>query len=99
MIRLAATLLVLASTAAAAQPRPSTVAMTCGQARGFVTSRGAAVIGTGGQTYDRFVRDRSFCEVTEVTRTSFVPTRDNPHCFIGYRCIEPGRDDWVGDNF
>ena len=71
--------------------------MTCGQARAFVASRGAAVIGTGGQTYDRFVRDRGFCEVTEVTRTTFVPTRDSPSCFIGYRCIEPSRDDRFTD--
>ncbi len=87
----------LMATAAVAQGRPSTTAMTCGQARGFVSSRGAAVIGTGGQTYDRFVRDRGFCEATEVTKTTFVPTRDNPSCFIGYRCIEPSQDDWFGD--
>ena len=103
MSRLALVILVLASCpiahAASAQTRPSTTAMTCGQARTFVASRGAAVIGTGGQTYDRFVRDRGFCETTEVTRTTFVPTRDNPSCFIGYRCIEPSQDDWFGDNF
>ena len=77
--------------------RASTTAMTCGQARSFIQAQGAAVIGTGGQTYDRYVRDRSFCEATEVTKTSFVPTRDTASCFIGYRCIEPGRDDWLGD--
>ena len=90
--------LVVASTAALAQGRPATTAMTCGQARGFIQARGAAVIGTGGQTFDRFVRDRSFCEPTEVTKTTFAPTRDNPRCFIGYRCIEPSGDDWIGDN-
>lgn len=96
MIRFAAALgLSLVATGALAQ-RPSTTAMTCGQAQGFVASRGAAVVGTGGQTYDRFVRDRSFCEVTEVTRAAFAPTRDRPACFIGYRCIEPSRD-WLWD--
>jgi hypothetical protein len=100
MFRTAASLmLVLASTTAFGQSRPSTTGMTCSQARTFISARGAAVIGTGGQTYDRFVRDRSFCEPTEVTKTTFVPTRDNPQCFIGYRCIEPGRDDWFGDDF
>ena len=90
--------LAMLSTAASAQPRPSTTAMTCAQARGLIQTRGAAVIGTGGQTYDRFVRDRSFCQPTEVTRAAFVPARDTPSCFVGYRCIEPSRDDWFGDN-
>jgi len=89
--------IVLFATTATAQSRASTTAMTCGQAQGFLGARGAAVIGTGGQTYDRFVRDRSFCQPTEVTRVAFVPTRDTPQCPIGYRCIEPSRDDWFGD--
>lgn len=84
----------LIATTAMAQSRASTTAMTCGQAQSFLGTRGAAVIGTGGQTYDRFVRDRSFCQPTEVTRVAFVPTRDTPQCPIGYRCIEPSRDDW-----
>ncbi|ACA21170.1 hypothetical protein M446_6936 [Methylobacterium sp. 4-46] len=82
---------------AAAQDRPATTAMSCGQARGLLRARGALVMGTGGFTYDRFVRDRSFCEPTEVTANAFVPTRDNPQCLVGYRCIEPGRD-WFGDD-
>jgi hypothetical protein len=89
--------IMLVATTAMAQSRPSTTGMTCGQARGFIGTRGAAVIGTGGQTYDRFVRDRSFCQPTEVTRVAFVPTRDTPQCPIGFRCIEPSRDDWFGD--
>ncbi|WP_245442609.1 hypothetical protein [Methylobacterium terrae] len=84
------------STAALAQGRPSTLAMTCGQARSLLAARGAAVLGTGGYTYDRFVRDRSFCEPTQVTRNAFVPTRDTPDCLVGYRCIEPGRN-WFDD--
>jgi hypothetical protein len=83
--------------ASLAQGRPSTLDMTCGQARSFLAARGAAVLGTGGYTYDRFVRDRSFCEPTQVTRNAFVPTRDTPECLVGYRCIEPGRD-WFGDD-
>ena len=99
MIRLAAIVgMSLIATAAFAQQRPSTVAMSCGQARGVLASRGAAVLGTGGYTYDRFVRDRSFCQPTEVTRAAFVPTRDTPECFIGYRCIEPSRNSWFGDD-
>jgi hypothetical protein len=83
----------LLATAASAQPRPSTLTMSCAQARALVASRGAAVLGTGGQTYDRFVRDRRFCEVTEATQQAFVPTRDTPQCPVGFRCFEPSRDD------
>ncbi len=99
MLRIAAALsMVLVATAAAAQPRPSSLEMTCGQARALLASRGAAVIGTGGYTYDRFVRDRSFCQPTEATRSALVPTLDTPGCFVGYRCLEPSRRDrFFGD--
>ena len=77
------------STAAVAQPRASTTQMGCGQARAYLASQGAAVIGTGGFTYDRFVVSRQFCEPTATTREAFVPTTDTPYCMIGFRCIDP----------
>ena len=94
--RLAFTLaiIVLAASPARAQGRPSTTAMTCAQATGLVARAGGVVLGTGGYTYDRFVAHRGFCEVTEVTKRAFRPTRDNPACLVGYTCIEPGRDDF-----
>jgi hypothetical protein len=107
MSRRAAAVLALAFVAAPAllaapalaQERPSSTRMTCRQAAGLIQARGALVLGTGGQTYDRYVRDRSFCEPTEVTQRRFVPTLDNPQCFVGYRCREPSYDDWAGDDF
>ena len=84
---------VLLATAAAAEGRPSTTGLTCRQAVSIVSSRGAVVLGTGGHSFDRFVRDRGFCEITESVRRAFVPTRDVPQCFVGYRCFEPSRDD------
>ena len=84
----------LAATGAGAQGRPSTTAMSCPQAASLVARAGGIVLGTGGQTYDRFVANRSFCAPTEVTRRAFVPTRETPNCFVGYRCIEPSRDDF-----
>ena len=90
MTRLALAIgLVAFSSAAFAQPRPSTTAMTCGQARAYLGSQGAAVIGTGGLTYDRFVTSRAFCEPTQTTRTAFVPTTDARACPIGFTCVEP----------
>ena len=74
--------------AAQAQRRPETTAMTCAAARALVQSSGAIVIGTGGQTYDRLVRHRGFCTSTERTEVVFAPTRDNPACYVGDRCVE-----------
>jgi hypothetical protein len=84
----------LVAAQALAQPRPQSTAMTCRQAAGFVFSRGAVVLGTGGHTYDRYVRDRSFCAITEATKPGFAPTLDDPQCFVGYRCFEPGGRLW-----
>ena len=73
---------------AVAQSRPSTLRMTCAQARGLVAAHGGIVLGTGAYTYDRFVVHRGFCLITETTRPEWVPTADTPQCFIGYSCIE-----------
>jgi hypothetical protein len=76
-----------ASTAAAfAQPRLSTVALSCGQAAALVASRGAIVLGTGGYTYDRLVSDGRFCLRNETTEPVWAPAADTPQCFVGYRC-------------
>lgn len=95
-IALAALALVFCA-AGPAQSRPSTVDMNCAQAQAIVQRQGAIVLGTGGHTYDRYVRDRSFCEPTEIGRTAFAPARDTPRCFVGYTCYEPGRSDRFGD--
>lgn len=90
-------ILVAASLVPALAQRPSTTTLSCAQARAVVARQGAAVLGTGGPTFDRFVRDRSFCEATEIGRRAFVPTRDGPGCFVGFTCYEPGRGDRFGD--
>ncbi|MFN3890508.1 MAG: hypothetical protein ACK4MV_08930 [Beijerinckiaceae bacterium] len=79
--------------AAVAQSRPSTTSMTCAQAQAAVQGAGVIVLGTGGQSYDRFVSNESFCTSQEIGKPVWGPTRDNPQCFIGLVC-EPrsGRD-------
>ncbi|PTM39745.1 hypothetical protein [Bosea sp. 124] len=79
-------ILVLASGAALAQPRPSTLDRTCNVNRQSVAASGAIVLGTGGHTFDRFVRDRGFCSHGDFLEPAWVPSRDTPSCFIGYRC-------------
>lgn len=89
---IAALTLSLAATAAVAQSRPSTLTMSCSQARSVVASRGAVVLGTGGMTYDRFVRSRNFCQINETIEPAWVPTADTPQCPVGYRCRDSNLD-------
>lgn len=79
-----------------AEARPSSLDLTCVKAQGLVAAQGAIVLGTGGYTYDRFVRHAGFCQATEIGRRAFVPTRDTPRCFIGYTCFEPSGSDRFG---
>ena len=78
--------LLLPAGIAAAQSRPSTVSRPCAASQRDVQVHGAVVLGTGGYTYDRFVRDRSFCQFDETVFPAWVPARDTPQCFVGYRC-------------
>jgi hypothetical protein len=72
---------------ATAQMEPPTI--TCAQARGQVQARGAAVVYSSRHIYDRFVIDQRFCAHGETTRAAFIPTRDDPACFVGFRCVTP----------
>ena len=94
----AAGLLVLgAAGPASAQRRPDTLTMTCQQVGQLVQSRGAIILGTGPNIFDRYVADGRFCSLNEVAAPSPLRTRDNPYCRAANRCI-PKRDYWE-DNF
>lgn len=71
---------------AMAQSGPTTLSMTCAHARGIVTSQGAVVLHTGPTTYDRYVRDSSFCALQETGRPAWVRTADVALCPIGQVC-------------
>jgi hypothetical protein len=87
MTRVLITLLALSLAGTAfAQGRPQSPARSCEANRQSVIANGAIVLGTGGYTYDRFVRDRSFCQFDEMADPAWVPARDTPQCFVGYRC-------------
>lgn len=71
--------------------RPDTRTMTCEQTRELIQSRGAVVLTTGRNTYDRYVRQYgNQCDWPEVPLISYVQTRDG-HCPV-YRCQEPAFD-------
>ncbi|MGU3537107.1 hypothetical protein [Methylobacterium sp. A54F] len=76
------------------QPRTASPRMTCQEAMDLVRREGSVTLSLGRAPPERFVRDRSFCELTEIAELRFVPTRDNPECPIGYRCKEPAFEDW-----
>ena len=85
-------ILCVSAGATLAQSRPSTPQLTCEAARGVVQSRGAAVLSTGGSTFDRFVRDQSFCFHGQVLKATFVPTVNNSQCLVGFRCFDPSNN-------
>ena len=82
----ASVILASLSTAAMAQSGPTTLTMTCAQARGIVASQGAVVLRTSPTTYDRYVRDGSFCALQEAARPAWVRTTDTAQCPVGGVC-------------
>jgi hypothetical protein len=84
------------ASATGALARPSTTTLTCAAAKALVERSGAIVLGTGGQTYDRFVRFESLCPLGYSARPAFAPTRDNRQCYIGFYCTSgpPPFLDW-----
>ena len=93
----AASLALMIVTATSAQAMPSTLQMTCSQAASLVVSRGAVVLRTGPNTYDRYVSGQGFCARAEVAVPEWVPTVDATQCFIGYRCDPRYRRDRFRD--
>ncbi len=85
-----------AAVPALAQSRPDTTRMTCAAASGLVAQRGAAVLSTGPNTFDRYVRSQNFCTPSEVLLPAWVRTADRPSCMIGYTCIESDYDRDIG---
>jgi hypothetical protein len=83
---LAAAISALLPAHAAMAQRPSTLNMTCGQARSLVASRGTVVLSTGAHTFDKYVASPGYCLFGEYAYSASVPTRDTRNCRIGYRC-------------
>ncbi|MDQ0513079.1 hypothetical protein [Ancylobacter amanitiformis] len=76
--------------AAFAQSMPNSLNMSCAAASALVRERGAVVIGTGPNLFDRYVANQGYCSAQEqVAAPSWIQTRDQSQCFVGYRCREP----------
>ena len=89
-----ALVIALAVGPAAAQTRQATPRIACADAMALVKRGGDVTIAVGVGQPERIVLDRSFCDLSEIAELRLVPTRDNPQCPIGYRCREPGFEDW-----
>jgi hypothetical protein len=93
--RVLAVALSLAASAALAE-RPSSLDMTCGEARDLVHASGAIVLGTGGRTYERFVAHPGYCLQGEEVHGGWTRTSDEARCPIGLIC-KPGRTSSADD--
>ncbi|MFG1231173.1 hypothetical protein V5F72_02565 [Xanthobacter flavus] len=65
---------------------------TCSGVRQVVTSQGFILIPTGGGNAQRYVRDQRYCQDDQSTSPAWMPTSDNPRCFVGYTCGEANND-------
>lgn len=68
------------------------VPQTCAGLAGLVKSQGSLVVGDNPRTYQRYVRDQTFCAYQQVATPAWVPMPDNPQCFVGYTCGDSNND-------
>lgn len=64
----------------------------CGGIRAVVRSQGYILIPTGGGNAQRYVLDERYCAGDQITKPAWLPTADNPRCFVGYTCGEANND-------
>ncbi|MTH95622.1 hypothetical protein [Roseibium sp. RKSG952] len=88
-LRFGLALTVLAMTASTALARPDLRQLTCAQAQDMVKRNGAVVFTTGQYTYSQFVSNLSYCDPRQALFPQYGATRDNPKCFVAYKCQEP----------
>ncbi|MEN3930239.1 hypothetical protein WJT86_04080 [Microvirga sp. W0021] len=61
----------------------------CSQLQTMVRTEGAVTIYYGSHLYDRYVDHAGFCATMERTKAAWIPSKDNPQCFVGYTCEQP----------
>ncbi len=78
----------ISATATLAGARTDTLRMPCAAVKELVQRNGEVILGTGGGTFYRVVRDGSLCSARFVTEPAFVQSADLPDCPAGLRCEE-----------
>lgn len=72
--------------------RYTSTAMTCAEVSATIAREGAAIMRytaprTGNLIYDRYVRNRQFCQPNGTTQRVYIPTSDQAGCPVS-RCKE-----------
>ena len=70
----------------AASARPDTRSFTCAGVQSFVNQRGAVVMTTGRNTFERLVSSVGFCEIGEGPTIARVQSSDRRDCAIRWKC-------------
>lgn len=90
--------LLAASLPAHAISRYDSQSLTCNQAQSIVDGEGAAILRYRSERnpslplYDRYVRNRAFCQLSEYAASDWVPTADTRSCPM-LKCQETNFDD------
>jgi hypothetical protein len=82
----------LPAATALAQEGPNARTMTCAQTKAIIQSKGASLINSGPDVYNRYVKDAAYCLEDQYLAPAWVRTLDSKACFIGYYCTD-NRDD------
>ena len=61
--------------------------MTCRDLSGIVDEQKSAVIYYAKSHYQRFYSYSGYCE-ERMSIPAYLPTKDNPRCFVGYACSQ-----------
>jgi hypothetical protein len=72
--------------------RYTSTSMTCSKVKAIISQQGAAIMQhrsprTGITLYDRYVKNRLFCQGGETTERTYIPTSDLQACPVN-RCEE-----------
>ena len=90
VVALALLLLLQASSAALAQPKPTTEMMLCERLQALVAMHGAAVLNTSPGSASRFITHPGSCPHGDVAEPVYLPTGDDPRCLV-LICQSPHR--------
>lgn len=78
--------LALSSSPLHAQARLDAATSTCAALQANMQRLQSAVVSTGPYLFDRYVASQTWCGLRRNAVPVYVATRDEPQCFLGYRC-------------
>ena len=78
--------------AALAQGRTDTRALTCAAVKAVVARDRDVVLASSETAYETVHRDNMACASDETGTPAFIPSADEPSCFAGWRCKQRSND-------